>query len=155
MAITFAIPHGSEDSSSPIAVLVAITREARLALGGQDEVRVIRFPFNVGRECRVSPPASPVLVELRLGIAPQVNDLYLLEPTSPGVLQISREHFVITYAVNQFFLIDRGSACGTIVAGTQVGGNRTGGQAGLCSGDEIIVGTDTSPYVFRFELVPE
>ncbi len=91
-------------SSSPVAVLVAVTKEATLALGGQREARVTQFLFKVGRESRVAAPATPARVELRLGSVPPTNDLYLVEPT-----QISREHFVIEYADDQFFLIDRGS----------------------------------------------
>ncbi len=132
--------------------LVAVTKEAKLALGDQHEVRVTQFPFKVGRESRMARPANRLLVELRLRVAPQLNDLYLVEPQGVDVLQISREHFTIEYADDQFFLIDRGSACGTIVAGRQVGGNRTGGRTELRSGDELIVGTDKSPYVFRFEI---
>ena len=100
----------------------------------------------------MNPPAAPVLIELRLGAAPELNDLYLLEPSWEDLLHISREHFAVEHAEHQFFLIDRCSACGTIVAGTQVGGDRTGGRTELRSGDEIIVGTDTSPYVFRFDV---
>ncbi len=140
-------------SAPSVAALVAVTKEARLALGGQQEVRVTQFPFKVGRESRVARPANRILVELRLGVAPQLNDLYLVEPQWADVLQISREHFAIEYADDQFFLIDRGSVCGTIVAGKQVGGNRTGGRTELRKGDELIVGTNASPYVFRFEIV--
>ena len=144
-----------EVSASSIAALVAVTKEAQLALGGQREVRITQYLFKVGRESRVGPPASPVLVELRLGAAPELNDLYLVEPAWADLLQISREHFAIGHADNQFFLVDRGSACGTIVAGRQIGGDRAGGRTELRSGDEIIVGTERSPYIFRFELVPE
>lgn len=144
-----------EGSVFPVATLVAVTEEARRALGGQREVRVTQFPFKVGRESRVAAPANPRLIELRLGVAPQVNDVYLVEPAWADLLQISREHFAIELAAGQFFLVDRGSACGTMVAGTQVGGDRTGGRTELRSGDELIVGTDESPYVFRFESAPE
>ena len=140
--------------STSVAVLVAVSKEAQLALGGQREVRVTQFLFKVGRESRVAPPGKPVPIELRLGTAPEWNDVYMVEPASADVLQISREHFAIEYADDQFFLIDRGSAWGTMVAGKQVGGNWTGGRTELRSGDEIIVGTDESPYVFRFEIVP-
>ena len=138
---------------NPVAALVAITKEAKLALGGQREVRVTHLPFKVGRESRVARPLNRILVELRLRVAPQLNDLYLLdEPQSADLLHISREHFAIEYADDQFFLIDRGSVCGTIVAGKQVGGDRTRGRTELRSGDELIVGTAASPYVFRFEI---
>ena len=142
-------------SSPSVAALVAVTKEAQLALGGQREVRVSQFPFKVGRESRLAPPADPAIIELRRGVAPQLNDLYLLEPPWVDLLQISREHFAIECADDRFFLVDRGSACGTIVAGKQVGGNRTGGRTELRSGDDIIVGTDESPYVFRFEISTE
>ena len=146
-------PVESVVSSSPVAVLVAVTKEATLALGGRREVRVRQFPFKVGRESRVTLSVKPAH-ERRGGTAPQLNDLSLVDPTRADVLHISREHFVIEYTDNQFFLVDRGSVCGTLVAGRQVGGDRTGGRTELRSGDEIIVGTDASPYVFRFEIVP-
>ena len=66
---------------------------------------------------------------LRLGVAPRVNDVYLLESKSAHLLHISRKHFAIEYANDQFFLLDRGSACGTTVAETHVGGDRRGGRA--------------------------
>ena len=139
-------------SSPSVAALVAVTKEATLALGSQRKVRVTHLPFKVGRERRVARPANRILGELRLGVAPQLNNLYLFEPQCADLLHISRKHFAIEYADDQFFLVDQGSACGTIVAGKQVGGNRTGGRTELRSGDELIVGTDTSPYVFRFEI---
>lgn len=138
--------------SASVAVLVATTREATLALGGRRDVRVTRLPFKVGRECRLAALADPSLLERRTGHAPQMNDVYLVEPSAAGVSHVSREHFAIEYAVDQFVLVDRGSACGTSVAGTQVGGNRSGGRTPLRSGDEIIVGTHESPFVFRFEI---
>lgn len=127
---------------------MATTREVARALGGRRDVRITHFPFKVGRECRLAALADPSLIERRPGNAPKANDIYLVEPTS----SVSREHFAIEYAVDQFVLVNRGSACGTIVAAKRVGGNRTGGRAELRSGDEIIVGTHGSPYVFRFEL---
>ena len=63
---------------------------------------------------------TPAPEEARSATAPQLNDLYLVDPTRADVLHISREHFVIEYTDNQFFLVDRGSVCGTLVAGQQV-----------------------------------
>ena len=142
-------------SSPSVAALVATTKEARRALDGRHEVRVMTLPFKVGRQRRGAASADPALSERRLSTAPELNDLYLLEPTWADFLYISREHFAIEYTDNQFFLVDRGSVCGTIVAGKRVGGEGTGGRTELRSGDELIVGTDESPYVFRFEIVPE
>ncbi len=134
---------------------MAVTNEAKLALGGRREVHITRFPFKIGRESRVAPPTNPPIVERRPGTAPESNDAYLVERAGAHLLQISREHFAIEYASDQFFLVDRGSACGTIVAGTRIGGHQKGGRTELRDGDEVIVGTNKSPYVFRFEIVPE
>lgn len=142
----------SSDSTATVAVLVATTRDARASLSGRREVLLSSFPFKVGRESRNRAISQPVHIELRLSVAPQLNDVYLLEPSWADILHISREHFAIEYVGQQFFVVDRESACGTIVAGKVVGGNRTGGRVELRSGDEIVVGTDTSPYVFRFEI---
>ncbi len=144
--------------ATPVAVtttLVAVTKEAKGALGGRREVHITQFPFNVGRESRVAPPANRTPVELRLGVAPQLNDLYLVERAGAHSLHISSGHFAIEYADDRFFLVDRGSACGTIVAGTRIGGHHKGGRTELRDGDQVIVGTYKSPYAFRFEIVPE
>lgn len=141
-------------SSSPAATLVPVTKDAERALGGSRKVPVNVFPFKVGRENRSPNSINTNVIELRLGTEPDLNDLYLIEPPWSDLLQISREHFTIEYMDNQFFLVDRGSTCGTIVAGRSVGGNQAGGRTELQSGDEIVIGTDESPYVFRFEIVP-
>ncbi|MDA1185484.1 MAG: FHA domain-containing protein [Acidobacteria bacterium] len=146
-------PDESTEANPPTAVLIATTKDARASLSGRREVRMSSFPFKVGRESRNSVVRQPVHTELRLGVAPQLNDEYLLEPSWADILHISREHFAIEWLGQKFFVVDRGSACGTIVAGTVVGGNRTGGRIELHSGDEILVGTNSSPYVFRFEIV--
>ena len=113
-------------SSKPVertAILVAASDEARAALGGKKEVRIKQFPFKVGRESRSNPLARiKTEVERRLGGAPQLNDLYLIEPASTRLLHISREHFLIDRIGDRFVLVDRESACGTIVAGFVVGG---------------------------------
>lgn len=134
------------------ASFVAVTEEARAALGDREEVRITQFPFMVGRESRSPNVLTKVAneVERRMAAEPPLNDVYLIEPPSSVVLQISREHCAIQFIDGQYFLIDRGSACGTIVAGTQVGGNRTGGRTPLQPGDTIVIGTTESPYVFRF-----
>jgi hypothetical protein len=111
-------------------------------------VRVTPGSFKVGRERR------PPLVDAQLrDEAPQLNDIYLSEDHS-RTLHISGEHFAIECIDGLFFLTDRRSACGTIVAGKRVGGRRKGGRAELQDGDEVIVGTSRSPYVFQFRIAP-
>jgi hypothetical protein len=144
-----------EQDAAPLAVaaLVAQTKEAKRALGYREDVHVSTFPFKVGRESRTTNPATPPAVEQRLGIAPQLNDIYLAEPPWADLLHISREHFLIDRTGDRFFLVDRGSVCGTIVAGQQVGGNRAGGRTEIQDGDLIIVGTSSSAYVYRFDIL--
>ena len=137
------------------ATLVAVTDEARRALGAE-EVRVVTGSFKFGRERRsasreVKLPAA--LSEQRRGAAPELNDVYLPEDPA-AALQIAGAHFTIENVDGQFFLTDRGSSCGTVVAGQRLGGRRKGGRTELQDGDEIIVGTRSSPYVFRFQIEP-
>lgn len=141
--------------SHPRATLVAATDEARRALGG-DEVRVVSGCLKFGRERRAAPSEVTLaggLSEQRRGAAPALNDVYLLEDPA-AALQIAGEHFTIENVDGQFFLTDRGSSCGTVVAGQRLGGRHKGGRTELLDGDEIIVGTRTSPYIFRFQIEP-
>lgn len=139
-------------SSCSDVMLVAVTEEAARALGGARALRVTQFPFKVGRERRsyLVDDRLPVDVpQRRRGEAPPVNDAYLLEEAS-GSLHISGAHFAIECIDTRFFLVDRGSSCGTMVAGDLIGGNRKGGRTELRDGDEVIVGNGRSRYIFRF-----
>jgi len=133
---------------------VAVTEEAVRALGGTRELRLTQFPFRVGRERRsflVDDRLPADVPQRRHGAAPPVNDAYLLEDSSGG-LHISGAHFAIECIAERYFLVDRGSACGTMVAGDLIGGNRKGGRTELRDGDEVIVGTGRSRYIFRFHF---
>ncbi len=134
-----------------IAVLVALTGEARSALSGAREITLSRFPFRVGRESR-SPADAGVVVhdERRRGANRPNNDLYIWDPGP--LLNVSREHFQIERSESgEFFVRDRGSTCGTLVGNVQLG---LGGaeSCALYPDNTIIVGTPKSPFVFRFEL---
>jgi hypothetical protein len=134
------------------ASLIAVTGEALASLGGRREIRLAAFPFNVGRESRLRAfEKLKSQLDRRLGGGPEVNDLYLLEPPAP-LLHISRAHFLIDYIDDRFVLVDRESACGTIVAGKMIGGGGSSEYADLRDGDTIVVGGDESPYVFEFQI---
>jgi pSer/pThr/pTyr-binding forkhead associated (FHA) protein len=128
------------------AWLVALTEEAREALQGDQRI-LERFPFKVGRETRAV-LGRPPISERRLGQAPPLNDIYLVDLRPE--LEVSREHFLIDVQGDQYFIEDRGSACGTLVEGQKLGGEREGGRAELHDNDVIIVGTSGSPFVFKF-----
>jgi pSer/pThr/pTyr-binding forkhead associated (FHA) protein len=129
------------------AWLVALTADAREALHGEQRV-IERFPFKVGRESRIGSERPWRATERRSGSVPHLNDLYIVEKGE--LLNVSREHFLIEQDGGRYFLVDRGSACGTIVEGRTVGGDRRGGRVELHDHDVIIVGTPASPFVFKF-----
>jgi len=130
--------------------LRALTNEARTALQGEAR-RIDRFPFRVGRENR-DPESSSSWTgpERRGGAGPQPNDLYLVE--AGKVHNISREHFEISWDGGGYFLTDRGSVCGTLVEGRQVGGHRQRQRVELSDHDVIIVGSSTSQFIFKFRV---
>jgi len=142
----------SSPQTVPSPILVAVTDEARSALGDKAEVHITEFPFNVGRESRTSRfDKLKSEVERRFGGALPLNHLYLVEPPSQP-LHISREHFAIGQAADgKYVLIDRESACGTTVGTTRVGNDQKARRANLQDGDLIVVGAANSPYVFRFQ----
>jgi len=130
--------------------LVALTPEAEAALGAA-EVEIDMFPFRVGRDSRSLARATPyTLAERRTPGTQPSNELYLPEPDE--LVNVSREHFQIQHNGTSYVLVDRHSTCGTIVEGAVIGGRNAGGEVQLSDGDVIIVGTSTSPYVFKFRL---
>ena len=143
----------SSPSTPDVPVLVAVTEQARATLGGRRDVRVTAWPFKVGREQRINPLRKlQHAIERRIGGHAPVNDLFLVEPFSDS-LQISRAHFAITRAEGQYFVEDCGSTCGTGVNGQRLGGGAENPKvAPLNASALIVVGSQSSPYVFRFEL---
>jgi pSer/pThr/pTyr-binding forkhead associated (FHA) protein len=61
---------------------------------------------------------------------------------------VSRNHFLIDKVEGRYVVIDRGSHLGTIV-----NGKRIDAQSALNTGEnKIIVGQQTSPFVFKLEI---
>ena len=137
------------ESKHPRIALIALTPEARDAIGGE-AVLATPLPYRVGRESRGPQSGGRMSgAEQRLG-APRSNELYLRETSEQ--LNVSREHFRIEWNSQGLVLVDRGSTCGTIVEGEQIGGDGEGGSVALDDGDVIIVGTAFSPFVFKVRL---
>jgi hypothetical protein len=128
--------------------LIALTEPARRCLRG-DFIVLDPFPFKIGRESRTpGGDGAPTGLERRQGNRAPFNHLYICE--NEQVVHVSREHFQIEVEDGEYFLTDRGSLNGTIVEGRPIGGDRTGGRAHLQDHHVIIVGSDTSPFVFKF-----
>jgi pSer/pThr/pTyr-binding forkhead associated (FHA) protein len=143
----------------PKAVLKASTREAELAvpqgLVVAGMVGIRGFPFRVGRESRgkVVEGVFHRVERPRRGDSMPTNDLYLADTNE--ILQISREHFSIERTAKGYQVVDRRSVCGTAAGGVRIGGHETGGTSALRDGDEILVGTDVTPYRYTFIVCSE
>jgi hypothetical protein len=127
--------------------LKALTPEAKLALRG-DLLQITHFPFRVGRESRIQDMMAQGGQSRRRSESAPNNDLYLVEPGV--ILNVSREHFLIDEREGIFMLVDRGSACGTMVEGEMIGERRKGGWKHLQDQDVIIVGSSESRFIFKF-----
>ena len=129
--------------------LQALTAEARAALFGRAGIEVDRNPFRIGRESRGRPRSvGAAVLERRSASAPN-NELYLIDPGR--VKFVSREHFQIEWdEAGRFRLRDRGGACGTMVNGLVVGGDRRPACVPLEPDAVIVVGDPDSPYAFQF-----
>lgn len=132
-----------------VACLKALTPETKSVIGGAF-CSMPRFPFRVGRESRTSNRSDgPVDIRRKLDSRPN-NDLYIVETGTE--LNVSREHFLIDINNGEYVIIDKGSSCGTIVEGEQIGVKRQTVQRCLEDGDVIIVGTSGSKFIFKFVL---
>ena len=139
----------------PRAVLEPLTLEASAALPqfprNVGYVVIHKFPFRIGRESRVRTTDSGLERVERYrptGDGTPNNDLYLVD--SGQYLNISREHLQIEIRDGLYVVADRGSACGTRIADTAIGGGDQLGVSYLHDGDLIVIGTKGSPYQYRF-----
>lgn len=139
----------------PKAMLKALTPEAveatpAIDIDG-DLIVIYSFPFRVGRESRVAQingRLEPIDRPKKDINSKPNNDLYLID--RGHLLNISREHFQIERREGEYYLVDRGSACGTKLHGTALGGDDKGGTIKITDGDVIGVGAKATPYLFKF-----
>ena len=131
------------------AYLVALTPESSEAFQAR-EINIPHLPFRIGRESRKLAWTGTGLVGERRAAAPPNNDLYLIEEGEP--MNVSREHLLIGSEGGVFYILDRGSTCGTIVEGDLLGGGQANLQAPLKDHDVIIVGTSLSRHILKFRL---
>lgn len=143
----------------PKAVLKALTPQARRAVPSgmlvDDLLPLLRLPFRIGRESRVQKIEGlwHRVERPRNFDGPQhepTNEVYLLD--GGELLQISREHLQIEeVAGGGWRVVDRGSACGSVVGGKVIGGEDAGGAGPLADGDTIVLGVEgVSPYRYQF-----
>ncbi len=143
------LPMPVSDTAPTVFKLIARTEDARRVLG-MAEISIKRLPFKVGRENRTAATKLVMSVERRLGLAPPLNDLYVVDPVLTH--RVSREHFLIDFTQGKFVLIDRGSVRGTLVNWRTIGGDRRGGHTELHDQDLIVLGDAASPFAFEFRV---
>jgi len=129
--------------------LTALTPEGARTFGAR-AINIPHFPFRIGRESRRLKWTEQGLVGEKRRAAPPNNDLYLVEELEP--MNVSREHFLIGRDDHGYFVLDRGSACGTLVEGEAIGAQTGNSRAPLHDHDVIIVGTSLSRFIFKFRL---
>ena len=146
------------ESMVPKAVLKAMSEEAKHSIikreFAQDIIPIYNYPFKIGREARVQFVNGEVVLQERHKLSGQEpnNDVYLLD--NGEYLQISREHCsIIKNEDGTYTLHDRGSACGSMVNDTKVGGEDHQASAPLKDGDIISLGIENSPYKFKFIIL--
>jgi CRP-like cAMP-binding protein len=121
-------------------VLEGQTKEAKEVLSGR-KLLITKFPYLIGRQSRNS--TSDVFYN---------NDLTVAEE-KPYV--ISRNHMAIVNERGRIWVVDRGSAFGTIVNGKEIGGTSNVSRALLDQDkNQIIVGPPTSRYIFLLSAAP-
>ena len=121
-------------------VMSGQTEEAKETLTDR-QLLITKFPFLVGRES-LNPDADVFYN----------NDLFIREE-KPYV--VSRNHIAVTNEAGGLWVVDRGSAFGTIVNGKEIGGESGISRAPLDKKEnQIIIGPVTSKYIFLLKVVP-
>jgi CRP-like cAMP-binding protein len=121
-------------------VMSGQTTEAQKILSYR-RLLITKFPFLIGRESLDS--ESDVFYN---------NDLFLPE-SKPYIA--SRNHLAISNENGTIWVIDRGSAFGTIVNGREIGGQTGIFRAPLDQKqNQVVIGPVTSKFIFLLEIMP-
>lgn len=116
------------------------TSEARKALDDR-RLLITKFPFLIGRAYESAD--ADVFYN---------NDFFIFEH-KPFV--ISRNHLAVSNEGGMMWIVDRGSAFGTIVNGREIGGETGVTRVPLDKEEnQVIIGPATSTYIFLLQIVP-
>ncbi len=133
--------EGSEEAPAVEVILEGQTQEAQRILNGR-KLLITKFPFLVGRDSRDA--ESDVFTN---------NDLTIAEER-PYV--VSRNHLAVVRERGQIWVVDRGSAFGTIVNGREIGGRNKATRTPLDQErNQVIIGPATSRNIFLLHVTPE
>jgi len=138
----------------PKALLKAMNKDAETAIQGDCErdglVVINKFPFKIGREYRTEVVEGETVIKVRhkKNVTKRNNDLYLID--NGERLHISREHLQIEKSGDHYYVVDRNSTCGIGINQKRIGKDTQEYRFELNSGDIIKIGTEHTPYVYKF-----
>jgi CRP/FNR family cyclic AMP-dependent transcriptional regulator len=131
---------GETKEQSFDVIMEGQTVEAQRALGNCKRT-ISKFPFLIGRDSKNTD--TDVFYN---------NDLFLREK-EPYV--VSRNHLAINNERGSVWVIDRGSAFGTIVNGKEIGHQSGTTRARLEKQEnQVIIGPATSKFIFLLKVIP-
>jgi pSer/pThr/pTyr-binding forkhead associated (FHA) protein len=138
----------------PKALLKAMNKDAEMAIQGDCNMEgfivISKFPFRIGREYRTEVINEETIIKVRhkKNDVKRNNDLYLID--NGERLHISREHLQIERSGDHYFVTDRNSTCGVGINQKRIGKGMEEHSMELNSGDIIKIGTEHTPYVYKF-----
>jgi len=104
-------------------------------------IEIVKFPFKIGRDGFGDRGFDPSTIK---------NDLSIPDGEP---FQVSRKHCIIEREGECLYVRDTGSSLGTIVYGTPIGVKNASLSQLLGLGkNNIILGTDRSPFKFQIEI---
>ena len=122
-------------------VMEGQTVEAKAALADSKR-RITKFPFLIGRDSRKRDTDVFYL-----------NDLFVKEERP---YLVSRNHMAISHENGGIWVVDRGSAFGTIVNGKEIGRKRGVVRVRLDQEEnQVVLGPATSRYIFLLTVIPK
>ena len=137
----------SEDPSILVPVMKSLFErlrqlmEAKAALADSKR-RITKFPFLIGRDSRKRDTDVFYL-----------NDLFVKEERP---YLVSRNHMAISHENGGIWVVDRGSAFGTIVNGKEIGRKRGVVRVRLDQEEnQVVLGPATSRYIFLLTVIPK
>ena len=130
--------EATEDILPAVIRISGITEKAKESLNNTEHFIEI-FPFKIGR------------ASLSTGNGIFSDNGFFIEDIIP--YNISRNHLIINYYENQYYVLDCGSSLGTIVNGEQIGSQTSRYKSILNKGENIIImGNESSTYKFKITL---
>lgn len=131
--------HKPIDKTGPGIIRISGISDAAIELLHNETLVIRGFPFKIGR------------IAMADSRNRHADRQLLIEDTEP--YNVSKNHLLINFYEDHYYILDNGSRLGTIVNGNFIGKKTSNYKAVLNSGDNtLIVGSESSPYRFRITV---